>query len=599
MAFYRRLSIRSQLSFIAIAIACVMLFIIMITYIQMSSIITNNNEQNTKDMISQIKQTVQSNKDTIDRLMMNVAYNHDVQNYLTEPNIVEMYAYSKRINSLLINMRSLKEGILDIVIYGENGRWYDLFGGKRWATTFAKSITPKDDIHYFGLQNFGDVYQMENCLLVGMKIKAFQSGDQFNSVLGTLFFIIDPKALIGESGSITKQFATQSFLVDRENKIIASSDPGEVGGELNVLTVNGMEPGKQQKVDVDGFTYVMQAEDIPEINSSIVSMIPEEKLLQDISKIRKLELAIFIFGACIMFVLFMLILRNVLHPLKKLMSFISNVKRGSLDKLKSRIHLQGYAEITVLSNELNSMMDQVDSLTHQLLETNALLYESELEKKKSELAFLRSQINPHFLYNTLEMVKGMAAVKGAHDIREIAKSLGQIFRYSIKGGSMVLLRTEMGIVESYVQIQQIRFSNRFRVMYELSAESLECHIPKMILQPVVENAVFHGLEPKEEQGTLIVSSLVDENETLVITVKDDGLGMEPEQLAHIREVLAQDQPLGPEREDVPSTSGIGIVNVNNRIKLTYGSGYGLHIDSTPGQGTTIILTMPARRIPHV
>ncbi|MCQ6561334.1 sensor histidine kinase [Paenibacillus mendelii] len=593
MAFYRRLSIRSQLSFIAVSIAAVMLFIIMITYIQMSGIIGSNNDQYTKDMMAQIKQTVYSNKDVIDRLMTNIAYNNDVQNYLTEPDIVQIYEYSKRISSLFINMRTLKEGILDIVIHGEDGRWYDLYGGKKWTGPFASMISPKDAIHYFGLQNFGDAYQTENGILVGMKIKSFQSGDRFNSVIGTLFFVIDPTALIGESGSITNQLATESFLVDRDNKIISSSNPEEVGSEMDVTIANETSPGKPRNMTVNGQTYVVQTEDLPEISSMIVSMIPVAELLRDIQKIRKLELAVFIFGAIIMFALFMLIINNVLLPLKKLMSFISNIKRGDLKKLKNRIHLQGYAEITVMSNELNSMLDEVDNLTHQLLETNAMLYEAELEKNKSELSFLRSQINPHFLYNTLEMIKGMAAVKGVNEIREIAKSLGQIFRYSIKGGDMVSLRTEMGIIESYMYIQQIRFGDRFRVRYEVSGEALDCQIPKMILQPIVENAVFHGLETKDEQGTLVIRSVVNEKMELVITVEDDGLGITPGRLEYIRNALTERRQDIRNRDDAQATS-IGLANVNNRIKLTFGSAYGLEIDSTVGEGTQIQLVMPAR-----
>ncbi|UVI30164.1 cache domain-containing sensor histidine kinase [Paenibacillus spongiae] len=598
MAFYRRLSIRSQLSFIAVCIAAVMLFIISITYIQMSGIISSNNEQYTKDMIAQIKQTVHSNKDVIDRLMTNIAYNNDVQNYLTEPEIAQIYMYSKRISSLFINMRTLKEGILDIVLHGEDGRWYDLYGGKKWTGPFAPMLAPKDAIHYFGLQNFGDAYQSENCILVGMKIKSFQSGDRFNSVIGTLFFVIDPTALIGESGSIAEQLATQSFLVDRENKIISSSNPEEVGSELDVIIAEDTSPGESRKIIVNGQTYAVQTEDLPEISSMIVSMIPVAELLRDISKIRKLELAVFIFGAIIMFALFMLVINNVLLPLKKLMAFISSIKRGDLNKLKNRIHLQGYAEITVMSNELNSMLDEVDNLTHQLLETNAMLYETELEKNKSELSFLRSQINPHFLYNTLEMVKGMAAVKGANEIREIAKALGQIFRYSIKGGDRVALQTEMGIIESYMYIQQIRFGDRFRVRYELTDEAMACQIPKMILQPIVENAVFHGLETKEEQGTLVISGKVNEQKELVIAVEDDGLGITPERLEQIRNVLTQRRQAIQDREDA-QVSSIGLANVNNRIKLTFGDMYGLYIDSTLGEGTIIQLVMPARGTLHV
>ncbi|WP_422656908.1 sensor histidine kinase [Paenibacillus sp. EC2-1] len=597
MVFYRKLSIRSQLLFIALLITAVLLFIIMTTYVQMSSIISNNNEQHTTALSAQIKETVHANRDVIDRLMANIAYNQDVQNFLTEQNNLQVYGYSKRINSLLINMTTLKEGILDIVIHGENGRWYDLFGGKRWTAPFTDRLAPKDGIHYFGLQHFEGAYQVENSLLVGMKIKSFQSGDRFTSVIGTLFFVIDPKALIGSSGSITKQYAMQSYLVDRDNKIFSSNDPNEVGSVLNAMITSDAPPGKSRNVELNGTQYIVQTEDLPEINSAIISIIPEDELLRDISKIRKLELIILIIGAVMMFILFKLVISNILYPLKKLMAFINNIKRGDLDTLKNRIHLQGYAEITVMSNGLNNMLDEVDTLTRQLLESNAMLFEAELEKKKSELSFLRSQINPHFLYNTLEMVKGMAAVKGAHEIREIAKALGQIFRYSIKGGDTVSLKTEMEVVESYIQIQQIRFGDRFQVHYEIAEDTWMCQIPKMIFQPLVENAVFHGLELKEDQGTLTVRSVLNERQELIITVKDNGLGIDPGRLRQIQHALNQYENKERDPEE-PQISSIGLANVNNRIKLTYGHPYGLSIDSIYGEGTQIQLLMPTRGKEH-
>ncbi|WP_409346499.1 sensor histidine kinase [Paenibacillus sp. MBLB4367] len=596
MAYYRRLSIRSQLSFIAVSIACVMLFIIFITYVQISGIINAKNKQYTQEMIAQIKQTVHANKDVIDRLMSNVAFHQDVQNFLTEEDVVQSYTLSKRLSSLFINMRSLKDGILDIIIYGENGRWLDIAGGKKLTAQYSKSITAKDSIHYFGLQNFGSAYQSENGVLIGMKIKYFQSGERFNTVIGTLFFVVDPKALIGESGTISKQINTQSYLIDKENKVMSSSDPSQVGLTLNIGGAES-EPGEQRKTTVNGVNYVLQTESLPEINGSIVSMVPEKELHRDISKIRKTELIVFLIGAVIMLILFMLVINNILLPLKKLMAYMSAVKHGHLDKLKNRIELQGYVEITVMSNEFNGMMDKIDNLTHQLLETNAMLYGAELEKQKSELAFLRSQINPHFLYNTLEVIKGMAAVKKVPEIREIAKALGQIFRYSVKGEDTVTLKTEFGIIESYVQIQQLRFAGRFQVRYELAEETLDCQIPKMLVQPIVENAVFHGLEPNENLGTLTIASCLGESGELIISVEDNGLGIEPDRLARVRGILSK--PNAVDQEGNQQFTSIGLANVNNRIRLTYGGNFGLEVESTLGIGTRIVLKLPARRNGHV
>ncbi|MFB9326439.1 sensor histidine kinase [Paenibacillus aurantiacus] len=596
MSFYRMLSIRTQLFLMVAVIAVVMLSIIAVTYMQMAGIITRNNERYTNDIISQIRQTVHANKDVIDRLMSNIAFDADVQNFLTRPDIAEIYGTSKKVNRLFLNMSNLKEGILDIVVYGEQSRWYDLYGGKKKIMPFVNAIMARDAPYYFGMQNFGDTYPSVNCYLIGMKIRSYQPGEQFNAVIGTLFFILDPKALIGqEDGEQLSEVATESFLIDRGNKIMSSRDPQQVGLKLNAIIAEGQSADGARNVELNGRLYIVQTEDLPEINGMIVSMIPKAELMRDMVRIQRVEVMLLVAGAVIILLLVMLIINNLLVPLKKLMSFISTIKRGDLNKLKKRILLRGYAEITVMSTEFNNMLDQVDGLTRQLLETNAMLYEAELTKKRSELLFLRSQINPHFLYNTLEMVKGMAAVAGAKDIREIARALGEIFRYSIKGGDMVPLRAELAIVRSYMQIQQLRFGDRFDVRYELDEAAMSQPVPKMILQPIVENAVFHGLELKEEPGTLVIRTSMNAPGCLTVAVEDDGIGIEAPRLAEIQQSIgrafAGRTPQAPAAADEAGAS-IGLANVHHRLQLTYGPSGGLTIESAPGMGTTIRLTMP-------
>ena len=216
--------------------------------------------------------------------------------------------------------------------------------------------------------------------------------------------------------------------------------------------------------------------------------------------------------------------KQYIAPIEKTHLLHDHRKKGNLLKFKKRISLQGYMEISIMASELNSMLDEIDHLTQRLLETNTRLYGIELEKKKSELAFLRSQINPHFLYNTLEAITGIAVVEGQNKIKTMTRSLSSIFRYSIKGGDVVPLRDEVKMIESYLQIQQIRFADRFSVHYEISEKALAFVIPKMILQPLVENAIYHGFEPTLKPGELWIKGFVDEQGALIVTVEDDGTG---------------------------------------------------------------------------
>jgi len=209
---------------------------------------------------------------------------------------------------------------------------------------------------------------------------------------------------------------------------------------------------------------------------------------------------------------------------------------------------------------------------------------------------MRYQINPHFLYNTLESIKGMAVEDNNKKIFNAAKSLIQVFKYSVKGEDMVLLEEELDVIKSYLNIQQIRFSNRLEVSYSFTDESLKCQVFKMLLQPLVENSFCHGLEPKEGKWELSLRGRINKKGTLEIVIEDNGIGIESSILQEIRESLAHaddKSSAGPGSTITNSRIGIGIRNINNLIRHYYGSPYGLKIESTEGIGTEITIEIPA------
>lgn len=586
MRLLRKLSIRSQLLILAGSIIVVILFIIFYTYSMMAKMITQNHEGYVKQTVSEIKQTVAGNADVIARLMQNISFNEDVQNYLVESNDLNRFILSQRLDKLLNNQKDIKNGISDIVISGRNGTWIDIYGGNKFLAALKDSIPAKVNAYYVGMRSFGNVYGSEYSLIFATKIYYAQQNELFNTDIGTLFFIVDPKALVVEpehdSGT-----NTQIYLLERSDKVFASNVGADVGALLPESARETML-ADNSTIDWNGTSYLVQRETLPAIDGSIVSMAPKDELLRDVSKIRKAELTMLVAGLLILAVPFVFVVNNILLPLKKLILFMTKVKRGDLEKLKKRISLQGYTEIGVMAAEFNSMLDEIDILTHRLLETNTRLYGIELEKKKSELAYLRSQINPHFLYNTLEAITGIAVVEGQSKIKTMTRALSQIFRYSIKGSANVPLKEEIRMIESYVQIQQIRFANRFQVHYEFTDAALDFIVPKMILQPVVENAIYHGFEPTLRMGSLRMEASVDDRGDLVVLVEDNGVGIDADRLGEIRLALAESLPEAMERSEQRS---IGLANINNRLKLTFGPHCGVQIDSKPGEGTRIRLTI--------
>ena len=221
---------------------------------------------------------------------------------------------------------------------------------------------------------------------------------------------------------------------------------------------------------------------------------------------------------------------------------------------------------------------------------------AQIFNKQTELTALQSQINPHFLYNTLECIRGQALMDDNLEIARMVEALGAFFRYSIsRKGNLVTLKDELDNIDNYMLIQKYRFGNRFSmevIIDEEDEEAYNCLIPRLIIQPIVENAIFHGLEERLEGGRVTIEVIVTEK-TLIITVSDNGKGIDREQLEKLNaKIRSRDtNPEDGEARDQRNT-GIALPNIHKRIQLLFGEEYGVDIYSTPGQGTDVEVTIP-------
>lgn len=300
-----------------------------------------------------------------------------------------------------------------------------------------------------------------------------------------------------------------------------------------------------------------------------------------------------------------LLIINVLILVRKIYFPISDVEK------KVNILLQSKQ----LKDESTPTDSPIDYSDYSLVDILKLLLKREsaaaLMKKQAEINALQSQINPHFLYNTLEMIRGQAFCCNSPEIAETTKALADIFRYSIsKKGSMIYLWEELANINSYMQIQQLRFNNKFSLETEIDPDAMNVKIPKLLIQPVVENALKHGLEIKRDKGHIKISAFCTADR-IEVSVEDDGLGMAFEKLKEINDKLhgngnvhpivrdTYEGNTGSNRGDDRSSSNgscdgrssIGLVNINERIKLIYGPKYGVTVMSAQGIGTKITLTL--------
>lgn len=216
-------------------------------------------------------------------------------------------------------------------------------------------------------------------------------------------------------------------------------------------------------------------------------------------------------------------------------------------------------------------------------------YSLAMLKKQAEIKALQNQINPHFLYNTLDCIRGMAIEQGADNIEEMTRALSGMFRYSIsrKGKTKALMEEELANVDNYLRIQQYRFRNKINITETIDPAAKKCCVPKLLIQPIVENAVFYGLEPKTGERNLNIEAYCT-GKKLIVKVEDNGVGMSFDKLRTINDAMCSGVSMG----DNGRGTQLGIVNVNERLRLLYGEEFGLRIFSCPKVGTTIEMVLP-------
>lgn len=284
----------------------------------------------------------------------------------------------------------------------------------------------------------------------------------------------------------------------------------------------------------------------------------------------------------ILLIIFIVILINsyisfrVTNPIRELEKSVKELEEGNLD---ADIYMGGSYEVQHLGKSVQDMKFRIKGLMQDIVNEHE-------EKRKSEFDSLQAQINPHFLYNTLDIIVWQIENEKQSEAVHTVTALARFFRLSLgKGKNIVTVKDEIDHVKNYLMIQHMRFKNKFDYEFDIAEDVLELPSLKLMLQPLVENAIYHGMEFMDGDGMIMVKAWREEDE-LYLSVADNGLGMTEDK---VEMILTGKSTSGNGRG-----SGIGVKNVNERIKLYFGEAYGLTIDSEPDEGTTVIIHLPAK-----
>jgi two-component system sensor histidine kinase YesM len=373
----------------------------------------------------------------------------------------------------------------------------------------------------------------------------------------------DFESIIIENGNGTLVYPTElsDFCIDFINQ-------RDIHKEITYPT------GSFKKI-INGDKYLVLFDNSEYTGWNVYKIIPMKILNASVRASSRFNLLLGIFCTLVVVVLSLLLANNISRPIVNLANYMRNINIEYLEiKTTNRSD-----EIGVLYNSYNSMAVLINEL---IIER----YKSKIREKQIQIKVLQSQINPHFLYNTLQSISGLALEKGIPEINNSISSLGSMLRYSMESfKDIVTIKDELLHIDNYFYVQKLRYEDSLKYSINVSEAFLELPIPKLTLQPIVENAVMYGVEKTIDGCTIEIHSF-QQNDKVYLTITDDGPGMSQDILKKVISDIEND------RNGVSKTRGIGLYNVNARIKYAFGEEYGLNIQSEEGKGTCVTLILP-------
>lgn len=340
----------------------------------------------------------------------------------------------------------------------------------------------------------------------------------------------------------------------------------------NNLVAASYEDGSH-KEEYDGEKRIVTVKTISYTGWKIVSVVPMSSFDMGISGMRMFVILLMSLSMLMIILLNQFVSANIAKPLKRLNDSVKDWEAGNMNP---DIYVGGSLEVEHLGKTLRSTVAQIQELMHDIL------VEQE-EKRKSELDALQSQINPHFLYNTLDSIVWMIEGERYEDAVFMVTQLASLFRISLsRGKTIISMEDELKHARNYMNIQKIRYKNKFTVEFQVEDAILSCCTVKLVIQPLLENAIYYGMESMDGDGEITVVGY-RRGDDVYVEVRDNGLGMPDEMV---------DALLTENNRVRKHGSGVGLINVHNRIRLRFGEPYGLEIESCLDEGTTVRIHLP-------
>jgi two-component system, sensor histidine kinase YesM len=418
----------------------------------------------------------------------------------------------------------------------------------------------------------------ENVFAVAKLVIDINSGNK----TGIVVLFINEKDISKNYTENSSKVNNRYYVLNANDIIISSEDKNNLN--KNIQDIISLEQVKYDElkrtgriiVNQNNKKFLLSMQSFDKLGWNIISTISLDEITEEKFNIQKVIIIVGILCLIFAVIFSYLISYTVTKPVQKLTSTMKLIMVGNMNV---RAEIEDSSEIGILTQGFNNLMDKIQDLLKDIVA-------EQKAKQEFEFKLIQSQIKPHFLYNSLETILSLNKLERNEDAMQVTKSLANFYRLSLsKGNDMIKISEEVQIIKDYLYIQKQRYSNYMDFSLDIDEEILDFYIPKLTLQPLVENSIYHGLKYKNNKGKLEIKGYMD-NEKIVLVVFDDGVGIYEEKI----NLLLSDQPQIERKED------FGLGSVDRRIKLLYGNEFGLKIQSEVGSYTRVFVNIPVLRM---
>ncbi|WP_422658707.1 sensor histidine kinase [Paenibacillus sp. EC2-1] len=504
----------------------------------------------------------------------------DTKKMLRDPNALTHYE-RLRLNDANLN-RSFSSYFSNtyVTLFDTHGNWYSTryladslyeeYTGSEW---YQKMISTPYQVRWmFNNEKF--LYTDREPIISLVKtITEIQDNENIGMIVFSVMESDLRKYLRGIEGDV--------YLVDREGNIVSSPQRDMIGKSVaheSYMPGLWTKSSGQTNVEKEGLKYIVNFDTVDLNGWKIVQLVPYDAIFKEIYDLRKTKNLIVLMIFVVFSIITLSISYGISRPLKLLKKRMQVLEEKDFHSVLS---VAGPQEISSLIETYNKMVIKIRQLLNRVKDE----YQ---QKEDMRFRALQAQINPHFVLNTLNNIKWMAYIRNNKEVGDMLSNLGGILEQSIgRGGTIIPLTQEIQYIENYVELMKMKFNEKLSVEYDIPGELMSQEVIKIMLQPVIENSLMHGIEPMNGMGKIIVRARQEE-EKFILTVEDNGVGISEEKLEELYTRLAAGSEELPER--------IGIKNVHDRIRLQYGPDFGIEIFSKLGEGTTVAFVLPIKQM---